>query len=62
MRRMNTKNQGFTLVEYMVGITVGLILLAGISSFFIGMKQSTVAQNGISEIQENGRFALHFFN
>lgn len=54
------KTKGFTLIEYMVAITIGLILLAGVGTFFLGMKKSTQAQNGISELQENGRFALYF--
>lgn len=60
MMKSINKSKGFTLIEYMVAITIGLILLAGISTFFLGMKKSTQAQNGISELQENGRFALYF--
>lgn len=57
---MIRKVKAYTLIEYMVAITIGLILLAGLATFFIGMKQSTQSQNGISELQENGRFALYF--
>lgn len=59
MKSIN-KSNGFTLIEYMVAITIGLILLAGVGTFFLGMQKSSQAQNGISELQENGRFALYF--
>lgn len=62
MKTLNKNTKGFTLIEYMVGITIGLILIAGIGTFFVGMKQSTVTQNGISEVQENGRFAMYFLS
>ncbi len=60
MKIMRKKQQGFTLIEYMVAITIGLILLAGLGSFFLGMNNSVRAQRAISEVQENGRFALYF--
>ncbi|MBD3668762.1 MAG: PilW family protein [Kangiella sp.] len=60
MMKSINKSKGFTLIEYMVAITIGLILLAGVGTFFLGMQKSSQAQNGISELQENGRFALYF--
>lgn len=35
------KQSGFTLIELMVSITVGLILLAGVSSFFVATLNSS---------------------
>ncbi len=55
-----TKDKGYTLIEYLVAILIGLILLAGIASFFVGMSSSTRAQSAVSEVQEKGRFALYF--
>ena len=57
---LQSKNKAFTLIEYMVAITIGLILIAGFATFFVGMKQSTVSQDAITEVQENGRFAMYF--
>lgn len=59
-RSIELKNKGFTLIEYMVAITIGLILIAGFATFFVGMKQSTLSQDAITEVQENGRFAMYF--
>ncbi|AOE50095.1 PilW family protein [Kangiella sediminilitoris] len=55
-----SKQKAFTLIEYMVAITIGLILLAGITYLFLGMKRSTETQSAISNLQESGRFALYF--
>ncbi|GAA4364995.1 PilW family protein [Kangiella marina] len=57
-----SKQKAFTLIEYMVAITIGLILLAGLTYLFLGMKQSTTTQSAISSLQENGRFALYFLS
>ncbi|HEY5602338.1 MAG TPA: PilW family protein [Gammaproteobacteria bacterium] len=50
--------QGFTLVEIMISITLGLILLAGVMQIFLGSKQTYNLQSGVSRLQENARFAL----
>lgn len=50
--------QGFTLVELMVAMTIGLILFAGVMSVFIGMKTTTAETSTFGEMQENGRFAI----
>ncbi|MBK5964019.1 hypothetical protein CCR95_07940 [Thiocystis minor] len=52
------KNSGFTLVELMVAMTVGLFISAGVISLFIGTKQSYRANEGMARSQENGRFAI----
>ena len=62
MRSLNQKihSRGFSLIELMIAIVIGLILLAGLGYLFLGMKRSTETQGSISDIQENGRFALYF--
>ncbi|CAK0751774.1 type IV pilus assembly protein PilW [Gammaproteobacteria bacterium] len=54
IRRWN----GLSLVEVMVGVTVGLILMTGVIQIFIGNKQTYRFHEALSRIQENGRFAL----
>jgi type IV pilus assembly protein PilW len=56
------KQNGFTLVELMVAMTVGLFLTAGMISLFIGSKQSYRATEALSRLQENGRFALEYLS
>lgn len=52
--------RGFTLVELMVAITIGLIILAAVSSVFVSAKRSYNEQDRQAKMQENARFALHF--
>ena len=47
--------QGLTLVEIMVAITISLVLLAGIIKIFQSAKQSYNIQQALSRIQENAR-------
>jgi len=51
--------QGFTLVEMMVAMVVGLIVMAGIGQVFIHSKRTSAVQDELSRLQESGRFALH---
>ncbi len=49
---------GFTLVELMVAMVVGLIVMAGIGQIFIHSKRSAALQDELSMLQENGRYAM----
>src|SRR5262249_8867178 len=58
---MNVKQQhGFSLVELMVSVTIGLILLAGVLSIFYSSKLAYLANEKTSRLQESGRAALDF--
>ncbi len=49
---------GFTLIELMAALVVGLILMGGILQIFISSKNAYTVQEGLARLQENGRFAL----
>lgn len=51
--------RGFGLVELMVAMTLGLILVLGVSQIFIAGKQSFVVQQHTAALQENARFLLN---
>jgi type IV pilus assembly protein PilW len=51
---------GLSLVELMVALTIGLIILAAVSSLFVSSKQTYNIQDSLSRLQENGRFAMQF--
>jgi len=55
---MLNKQRGFSLVEIFVSLAIGLALLTGILSVFVGMKTTSTETSGYGELQENGRFAL----
>ncbi len=52
--------KGLTLIEIMIALLIGVFLLGGIIQIFIGSKQTYRMQEGLSRLQENGRFALDF--
>jgi type IV pilus assembly protein PilW len=56
------KNQGFTLIEILVAMFIGLFLIAGILQIFINSKQSYRTQEALARLQESGRFALDFLD
>jgi len=49
---------GFTLVELMVALLIGLILLAGVSSVFVSAKKSYTSNDSLARLQENARIAM----
>lgn len=51
-------NSGFSLVEVLVALTLGLLLMTGIFTLFTGIHGTNKVQNGLARLQENGRFAL----
>ncbi|MBX3617981.1 MAG: PilW family protein [Nitrosomonas sp.] len=61
---MSTKNskhikqQGFSLVELMIAMTLGLILLLVIGTVFVSSRQIFREQEDNARLQESGRYAL----
>lgn len=52
------RERGFSLVELMVSMVLGLVLTAGIIQLFLGSKQTYRFQDSLSRVQENARFAM----
>jgi type IV pilus assembly protein PilW len=57
---MPRQSQGFSLVELMVALVVGLLLLAGVLQILLGNRESFNAQRAIADVQEQGRLATFF--
>ena len=64
---MSTKNlssiwhrcqRGFSLVELMVAMTLGLIILGAVGYLYLGSRQTFRTTDAIARIQENARYAL----
>lgn len=51
---------GFSIVELMIALMLGLILLGGVLQVFLSSRQTYSANEAMSRMQENGRFALEF--
>ncbi len=48
--------RGVSLIELMVAITIALLLTLGLVQIFGASRSSSMAQEGLSRVQENGRF------
>lgn len=61
-RPMNAlvRQRGFSLVELMISLVLGLLLSAGVVTVFLSSKKTYQAQDAVSQIQENARFAQEF--
>jgi type IV pilus assembly protein PilW len=51
--------RGFSMVELMVALAIGLIVLLALSKLFVGTKKSYNTQDALARVQENGRIAMH---
>lgn len=49
---------GFSLIELMVAMVIGLIVLLGLVSLFTNSSLLNKSQTGLAALQENGRYAL----
>lgn len=49
---------GFTLIEVMIAMTLGLLLMGVIATVFLSSSRNYAQDDRISRLQENGRFAL----
>lgn len=50
--------RGFSLVELMIALVLGLVLSAGIIQVFLANRQSQRVEQTVARLQENGRIAL----
>lgn len=61
-RRIHARMRGFSLVELMVGMAIGLVLIAGLSLLFANTSQSgNELEKSIRQI-ENGRYATELLH
>ncbi|MEH6651037.1 MAG: PilW family protein [Motiliproteus sp.] len=51
---------GFSMVELMIALVLGLMIVAAVMQTFIGTKRSYELQDDLSRVQENGRFAMEY--
>jgi len=51
---------GFSIIEIMIAMLIGIFLLGGLMQMFVSSKQTYKLQDTVSRLQENGRFAMDF--
>ncbi len=54
------RQPGFSLVELLVAVLLGLFMSAGIINVYLESKRNYSYEDEQARLQENGRFALHF--
>ncbi len=57
-----TAARGFTLIELMVAITLGILVSVGLITVFDAVSTNNKVQQQLSEMQENGRYAITRIN
>ncbi len=57
-RAVALPDKGFTLVELLVAMLLGIVLSVGMVTAYLGTKQSAVYQDQLARMQENGRLAV----
>lgn len=58
MMRLGKRQAGFSLIEVMLALVLGLILTGGAIALFIANKQSYRMAEALARIQETGRYAI----
>ncbi len=54
----NNRQHGFTLVELMVAMVLGLVVIGGVVSVFLSNQQSYRTNQALGEVQDNSRIAF----
>ncbi len=54
--------EGFSLVELLLALVLGLVVVTGIVQLFVGNSQTYSVLNGQARMQESARFALDFIS
>jgi type IV pilus assembly protein PilW len=60
LAKVGWRARGFSLVELMVAMVLGLILISAALQVFLGNRQTQVAESSVARVQEAGRLALGF--
>ncbi|WP_413701426.1 PilW family protein [Psychromonas sp. KJ10-10] len=57
-----SKQRGFSLIELMIAMVLGLLVMFSVLQVFTASMQSTVLQNAYARVQENGRMSLELIS
>lgn len=57
---MLNRQKGFSLIELMISVALGLVLMGGVIQIFINSKAAYNTQRAVSSVQESGRLAIEF--
>lgn len=60
MNKLNVNYNGFSIIEILISLTIGLVLLTGVMQLFLNAKLTYILNEGLNDLQENGRFISSF--
>ena len=60
--KIRNRNQGFSLIELMLALALGVVVTAGIVQLFVGNNQTYRVLQGQARLQEGARYALDFIS
>ncbi len=60
MKNSMHHQRGFSLLELMIAVTLGIIIVGGVGTLFISNQQTNRTQEALSDTQESGRLAFEF--
>ncbi len=52
------RERGYTMVELMIAILIGLFLLAGLLTLVMGTRKTSTTQSQVAQLQDNERIAM----
>ena len=61
-RRTLSNAAGFTLIELMIAMLLGLIVIAGVTSVFLAGQQSFRTNNALADVQDGSRIAFELLS
>ncbi len=62
LHRFPTASKGFSLVELMVAMLIGLLVIAAAAGIFLTNRRTYTATENLSRVQENARFAFELMS
>lgn len=54
--------KGFSIVELLIGLTLGMLVVASVGSVYLSNKSNFLLQSNLGRLQENARFAVYHLN
>jgi type IV pilus assembly protein PilW len=60
IRATAVRERGFTLIEMMVALTIGMVIVLGFAVSFVNLKTTFRTQDNLSQLQDNERLAMTF--
>ena len=52
------RTRGFSLVELMIAVALGLLVTTALVSMFVGVRSASRTTSGVGALADSGRFAL----